>query len=198
MVELKTKQQKRLHERLDEIQPKIESEDFLKNQGLGNEIGFYVFDYPPEAELTVREHLEYMTERLDKRGRNFRSINLFEAIIELLDSRKLTERAFKVQKERGDDALFNALKGPLEQNRVAEFIASKIDFGSCEKNKTEFILLHGLGSAWPIIRGHGLLNAKVGNVPTVLFYPGEYDGTALKPFGRIESNNYYRAFKLVP
>lgn len=201
MVELKTKQQKRLHERLDEIQPKIESEDFLKNQGLGNEIGFYVFDYPPEAELTVREHLEYMTERLDKRGRNFKSINLFEAIIELLDSRKLTERAFKVQKERGDDALFNALKGPLEQNRVAEFIASKIDFSSCEKNKTEFILLHGLGSAWPIIRGHGLLNAlhaKVGNVPTVLFYPGEYDGTALKPFGRIESNNYYRAFKLVP
>lgn len=201
MVELKTKQQKRLHERLDEIQPRIESEDFLKNQGLGNEIGFYVFDYPPEAELTVREHLEYMTERLDKRGRNFKSINLFEAIIELLDSRKLTERAFKVQKERGDDALFNALKGPLEQNRVAEFIASKIDFGSCEKNKTEFILLHGLGSAWPIIRGHGLLNAlhaKVGNVPTVLFYPGEYDGTALKPFGRIESNNYYRAFKLVP
>jgi len=201
MVELKTKQQKRLHERLDEIQPKIESEDFLKNQGLGNEIGFYVFDYPPESELTVREHLEYMTERLNKRGRNFKSINLFEAIIELLDSRKLTERAFKVQKERGDDALFNALKGPLEQNRVAEFIASKIDFSSCEKNKTEFILLHGLGSAWPIIRGHGLLNAlhaKVGNVPTVLFYPGEYDGTALKPFGRIESNNYYRAFKLVP
>ncbi|WP_299077683.1 DUF1788 domain-containing protein [uncultured Paraglaciecola sp.] len=201
MVELKTKQQKRLHERLDEIQPKIESEDFLKNQGLGNEIGFYVFDYPPEAELTVREHLEYMTERLNKRGRNFKSINLFEAIIELLDSRKLTERAFKVQKERGDDALFNALKGPLEQNRVAEFIASKINFSSCEKNKTEFILLHGLGSAWPIIRGHGLLNAlhaKVGNVPTVLFYPGEYDGTALKPFGRIESNNYYRAFKLVP
>lgn len=201
MVELKTKQQKRLHGRLDEIQPRIESEDFLKNQGLGNEIGFYVFDYPPESELTVREHLEYMTERLDKRGRNFKSINLFEAIIELLDSRKLTERAFRVQKERGDDALFNALKGPLEQNRVAEFIASKIDFSSCEKNKTEFILLHGLGSAWPIIRGHGLLNAlhaKVGNVPTVLFYPGEYDGTALKPFGRIESNNYYRAFKLVP
>ena len=196
MAELYNKQQKRLHNRLDEIQPKIESEDFLKNQGLGNEIGFYVFDYPPESEIEVREHLEYMSERLIKRGRNFKSINLFEAVIELLDSRNLTERAFRVQKERGDDALFNALKGPLEQNRVAEFISSKIDLET-----TEFILLHGLGSAWPIIRGHGLLNAlhaKVGSVPTVLFYPGEYDGTALKPFCRIESNNYYRAFKLVP
>lgn len=196
MAELNSKQQKRLHNRLDEIQPKIESEDFLKNQGLGNEIGFYVFDYPPESEIEVREHLDYMSERLIKRGRIFKSINLFEAVIELLDSRNLTERAFKVQKERGDDALFNALKGPLEQNRVAEFISSKIDLET-----TEFILLHGLGSAWPIIRGHGLLNAlhaKVGSVPTVLFYPGVYDGTALKPFGRIESNNYYRAFKLVP
>ena len=180
MAELTTKQQKRLHDRLDQIQPKIEREDFLKNQGLGNEIGFYIFDYPPESEITVREHLNYMTERLIKRGRNFKSINLFEAVIELLDSRRITERAFKIQKERGDDALFNALKGPLEQNRVADFIASKIDFDSREKDKTEFILLHGLGSVWPIIRGHGLLNAlhaKVGNVPTVLFYPGEYDAT---------------------
>lgn len=191
-----SKQVKGLSTRLDQILPKIESEDFLKNQGLGNEIGFYVFDYQPESELAVREHLEFMTDKLTKRGRNFTSINLFSAIIELLSSRNLTDRAFKVQKERGDEALFNALKGPLEQNRVAEFIASKIDL-----DKTEFILLHGLGSAWPIIRGHGLLNAlhaKVGNVPTVLFYPGEYDGTALKPFGRIASNNYYRAFKLVP
>ena len=199
--QVQTKQQKSLSSRLDKILPKIESEDFLKNQGLGNEIGFYVFDYPPESELEVREHINFMTDKLVKRGRNFASINLFEAIIELLDSRNLTERAFKVQKERGDDALFNALKGPLEQNRVADFIASKIDLGSPEKEQTEFILIHGLGSAWPIIRGHGLLNAlhaKVGNIPTVLFYPGEYDGTALTPFGRIESNNYYRAFKLVP
>lgn len=196
-----TKQHKNLNDRLDQILPKIESQDFLKNQGLGNEIGFYVFDYPAESELRVREHLTFITDKLTKRGRNFASINLFEAILELLDSRNLTERAFKVQKERGDDALFNALKGPLEQNRVAKFIASKIDLSADNQAQTEFILLHGLGSAWPIIRGHGLLNAlhaKVGNVPTVLFYPGEYDGTALKPFGRIESNNYYRAFKLVP
>jgi hypothetical protein len=185
-----------LRDRLDQIMPKIEDSDFLQNQGLGNEIGFYVFDYPAESELEVREHLNFITEKLLKRGRTFAKINLFEAVIEILESRKLTERAFKVQKERGDDALFNALKGPLEQNRVADYIAKKADLENCE-----FILLHGLGSAWPIIRGHGLLNAlhaKVGNVPTVLFYPGEYDGTALKPFGEIDSNNYYRAFKLVP
>ncbi|WP_371192956.1 hypothetical protein [Glaciecola sp. SC05] len=130
MAELTTKQQKRLHDRLEQIQPKIESDDFLKNQGLGNEIGFYVFDYPPESEIVIRKHLEYLTGRLNKRGRNFKSINLFETVIELLDYRNLTDRAFKVRKDRGDEALFNALKGPLKQNRVADFIASKINFGS--------------------------------------------------------------------
>jgi hypothetical protein len=187
---------KELRSRLDKIMPKIESPDFLKNQGLGNEIGFYVFDYPAESELEVREHLTFMTDKMKKRGKTFADINLFEIVIEILNSRKLTERAFKVQKDRGDDALFNALKGPLEQNRVAEFIAQKADL-----ENSEFILVHGLGNAWPIIRGHGLLNAlhaKVGSVPTVLFYPGEYDGLTLKPFGEIDSNNYYRAFKLVP
>ena len=190
------KQLKTLRERLDQILPKIESAEFLENKGLGNEIGFYIFDYPADAELEVREHIDFITSKLENRGREFASINLFEVIIEILDSRNLTERAFKLQQERGDDALFNALKGPLEQNRVAEFIVDKANL-----EQSEFILLHGLGSAWPIIRGHGLLNAlhaKVGSVPTVLFYPGEYDGARLKHFGTIASNNYYRAFKLVP
>lgn len=185
-----------LNSRMGQIWGRLKDEDFLKNKGLGNEIGFYIFDYPAKYELQVREHLVGLFSDLDKFDISHTRINLFESIIELLDARNLTERAFKVQKERGDDALFNALKGPLEQNRVAEFIAKKIDF---ENN--QFILLHGLGNAWPIVRGHGLLNAlhaKVGNTPTVLFFPGEYTGAGLKAFGVIESNNYYRAFRFVP
>ena len=187
---------KQLQQRLDAILDKLESPEFLQNLGLGNEIGFYIFDYPAEHELMVREQLAFLSNKLVSRGHQFASINLFDCIIELLQQRNLLERAFDMQLQRGDDALFNALKGPLEQNRMADFIAQKADL-----EHSEFILLHGLGSAWPMIRGHGLLNAlhaKVGAVPTVLFYPGEYDGTTLKPFGQIDSNNYYRAFKLVP
>ena len=189
-----------LQQRLDQIQEKLESDSFLTNKELGGEIGFYIFDYSPEHELAVREHLDLMAKKLSTRaeitGKRFVSINLFEMVIELLKSRKLLDRAYQMQFEKGDEALFKALKGPLEQNRFAEFIVERADIKNCQ-----FIMLHGLGSVWPIVRGHGLLNAlhaKVGNIPTVMFYPGEYDGAALKPFGRIESNNYYRAFKLVP
>jgi len=186
--------------RLDQVQDKLESAEFLTNKELGGEIGFYIFDYVAEHELVVREHLNILTTKLESRGeltgRRFANINLFEMVIELLKSRKLLDRSYKMQLDKGDDALFKALKGPLEQNRFSEFVVEKADIKSCD-----YIILHGLGSVWPLIRGHGLLNAlhaKVGNVPTVMFYPGEYDGAALKPFGRIDSNNYYRAFKLVP
>ncbi|EJC6937226.1 DUF1788 domain-containing protein [Vibrio alginolyticus] len=189
-----------LQQRLEKVQDRLESDEFLTNKELGGEIGFYIFDYPAEHEIIVREHIDFLTKKLASRseitGKRFASINLYEMAVELLKSRKLLDRAYKMQFEKGDDALFKALKGPLEQNRFAEFIVKQANVLECD-----FIILHGLGSVWPIIRGHGLLNAlhaKVGNVPTVMFYPGEYDGATLKPFGRIESNNYYRAFKLVP
>ncbi|EJE4692028.1 DUF1788 domain-containing protein [Vibrio sp. 1974] len=189
-----------LQQRLEKVQVRLESDEFLTNKELGGEIGFYIFDYPAEHEIIVREHIDFLTKKLASRseitGKRFASINLYEMVVELLKSRKLLDRAYKMQFEKGDDALFKALKGPLEQNRFAEFIVKQANVLECD-----FVILHGLGSVWPIIRGHGLLNAlhaKVGNVPTVMFYPGEYDGATLKPFGRIESNNYYRAFKLVP
>ncbi|EHK0048699.1 DUF1788 domain-containing protein [Vibrio parahaemolyticus] len=189
-----------LQQRLEQVQDRLESDEFLTNKELGGEIGFYIFDYPAEHEIIVREHIDFLAKKLashsEIKGKRFACINLYEMVVELLKSRKLLDRAYKMQFEKGDDALFKALKGPLEQNRFAEFIVKQANVLECD-----FIILHGLGSVWPIIRGHGLLNAlhaKVGNVPTVMFYPGEYDGATLKPFGRIESNNYYRAFKLVP
>ena len=44
---------KALQTRLDLILERIESPKFLKNDGLGNEIGFWVFDYPAKYELLV-------------------------------------------------------------------------------------------------------------------------------------------------
>ena len=183
-----------LQQRLDKIQQRLESEEFLQNKELGGEIGFYIFDYKPEHELAVREHIELLEQKLSKRNYTFASINLFEMLIKLLKNEDILEATFDMQKKRSDRYFFKALKGTFEQNRVAEFIVKQVNIENCD-----FIMLHGLGSVWPMVRGHGLLNAlhaKVGEVPTVMFYPGEYDGAALKPFGRIESNNYYRAFKL--
>ena len=59
----------RLTERLNRILPKLTSDEFLSGSGLGNEIGFYIFDYPPEDELSVREHIRFLLEHLPNRAR---------------------------------------------------------------------------------------------------------------------------------
>ena len=63
------------------------------------------------------------------------------------------------------------------------------------------MLMSGVGSAYPLLRTHNLLNNLhpiMGETPLVLFYPGIYDGQSLSLFGQIKQDNYYRAFKLVP
>src|SRR5437879_1554721 len=45
-----------LNERLNKILPRVISDEFLSGSGIGNEIAFYIFDYPPEDELRVRDY----------------------------------------------------------------------------------------------------------------------------------------------
>ena len=57
---------KALQSRLDLILERIENPRFLNNDGLGNEIGFWIFDYPAKQELMVREYLKHLADKLDK------------------------------------------------------------------------------------------------------------------------------------
>ena len=187
---------KALQSRLDLILERIENPRFLNNDGLGNEIGFWIFDYPAKQELAVRDYLIHLIDKLEKHGHTFVTINIYEILVEMLASRGLLERTFSREQQTGVEAVRKTLSGPLSQKKIAEFIADKI-----KPESLDFVLLTGLGNAWPLVRGHELLSALqdvMGKTPLVLFYPGEYSGRDLHPFGMIESKNYYRAFKLVP
>ena len=51
---------KTLEERLDQAEAMIQTTSFRENKGLGNEVGYYIFDYPPEQELYIRNWVEYV------------------------------------------------------------------------------------------------------------------------------------------
>ncbi|MGL4580120.1 MAG: DUF1788 domain-containing protein [Shewanella xiamenensis] len=186
--------------RLDAIEERLKSDSFLKNQELGGEIGFYIFDYPPQHELMIRDHLASTLGKLERQGYRLLHLNLFEEIVEMLRSRKLLDKAFEMEIQKGTEALAKALKGPLEQGRVASQLSNKI-----QSLQPQFVVLSGLGQCWPLLRGHSLLNAlhaKMAQIPLVLMYPGRYTGLELYPFdfdsAEISQANYYRAFPLVP
>ena len=55
-----------LEERLDAVERMIKMPSFRENKGLGNEVGYYVFDYPANQELIVRERIQYMKSKNSK------------------------------------------------------------------------------------------------------------------------------------
>lgn len=170
----------------------------LENKGLGNEIGFYIFDYPAEQELRVRDHIKFIIEHLGKKRPELRikHINLFELIVSYLKKRNLLESALKLQREKGEEALRKALAGPLHEEKIAKAFMEEV-----QPAAYDIILLTGIGNAWPLLRSHTLLNnlhPLIQRTPLVVFYPGAYNGQELSLFGRLGDNNYYRAFRLVP
>jgi hypothetical protein len=100
-----------LQDRLNKIIPRLISDELLKNKGLGNEIGFYIFDYPPEHELEVRDYLQVIIKHVGhkKPGVRVKHINLFALIIEYLKEAKFFDKAIicgHVDTRQGYDSLY--------------------------------------------------------------------------------------------
>jgi hypothetical protein len=183
--------------RLNQVIDRLLSKELLGNEGLGNEIGFYIFDYEPEKELQVREFIETIKDQLPKRKPDIRfmHINLFELLIGYLQERNLLDRAFQLQKDKGDEELLKALKGPLHEMKIAKYFVER-----AKPEEHDLILMSGVGNSWPILRSHTLLNSLhplMNDTPLVIFYPGKFDGQGLRLFGKLKESNYYRAFRLV-
>ena len=104
--------------------------------------------------------------------------------------------SFDSQKRNGDDSLLYDLKELLHVDEFGPHLVQQYF-----SEEFDIILMSRIGSVWPMLRAHNLLNklhALLGHKPLVLFYPGEYDGQMMQLFGKIPSDSYYRAFKLVP
>ena len=187
-----------LSERLNKIMPRVISDGFLSGSGIGNEVAFYIFDYPPEDELKVRDYLRTLVEHIPKQkhGLRVKHLNLFNLLLEYLKSRNLLDKAIQVQRQKGDEALKKALAGPLHETKMSGIFAE-----AAQPAQHDLVIVSGVGSVWPLLRSHTLLNnlqSVMGKTPLVMFYPGRYDGQTLRLFGKLRNNNYYRAFKLVP
>ena len=99
-----------IEERLDILEQKIQSEDFRKNTGLGNEVGYYVFDYDPSQELTVRTRVKKLQETNTEKKFGYELIvyDLYELMLKLIqeddeydDLKEMEEEEEAMPAERG-------------------------------------------------------------------------------------------------
>lgn len=188
-----------LDERLNQILPRVTSSDFLESKGLGNEIGFWIFDYPPERELDVRDFVsDTVLPALAKQAPPLRTaaVNLLSLVTDLLEERKLLDKAIEMQTGKGDDSTLAALRSVLKEDKLAQKIATQFDVPNLD-----LLIITGVGAVYPMLRTHTLLSALhpiMGKTPLLMFFPGRYDGHSLRLFNTLAEDHYYRAFRLVP
>lgn len=188
----------RFEERLNQVLPRLVSPDVLSNQGAGGEIGFWIFDYPPEQEMAMRAWLADVIEpglRKQVPAIRFHTVDLFQLVIDLLKERKLFDKACEMQASKGDASVLASLRSVLKEDRLAARLAEKLDV-----TQLDLLIIKGVGAAYPMLRTHTLLSAlhpHMRHTPLLMLYPGTYNGQSLSLFNTLTDDNYYRAFRLV-
>ena len=185
-------------ERLNHVLPRLVSPDVLDNKGAGGEIGFWIFDYPPEDEMQMRSWLTDVIEpglRKQKPDLRFATIDLFECVMSLLEERGLLDKALDMQLKKGDEAVLASLRSVLKEDRLAARMVELVG-----AQHLDLLIVKGVGAVYPMLRTHTLLSAlhpHMRDTPLLMLYPGRYDGLSLRLFNKLGDDNYYRAFRLV-
>jgi hypothetical protein len=187
-------------DRFEHLLNVIASQRFLRMEGIGNEVPFFVVPYDPSEAIEMEKLRGQLARKLKHKGVRVLEIDLYNLSKELMD--ELGDWDFWIENEAKHDKreLLEALQSLTDpQTKLAPAIASKIA-------GTEFdvTFLCGVGEVFPYIRSHTVLNnlqSVAKEQPLVMFFPGDYshsleDGASLDLFGRLRDDKYYRAFNL--
>nr|WP_255422221.1 DUF1788 domain-containing protein [Tessaracoccus sp. MC1627] len=170
---------------------------FLQMEGLGNEVPFFIYPYPPEAVLAVAGAKKRVKNRLAAVGVKVFEINLYDLSVELLKGRKVWDRVLAVEPDQDKADFRELLQGMLDpQLHIAPAIRDRL-----AQEEFDIFFLTGIGEVFPYIRSHNVLNnlqSVVKGKPMLMFFPGRYEqsdtlGSSLVLFGRLKDDQYYRA-----
>lgn len=188
-----------LQERLDQMEATIKKESFRQNRGKANEVNYWVFDYPPERELEVRERIAYMKGKNSRGTDGFELVvfDLYDIIIDYLADKNFLDKCIAFEKKQGFDRIIKAVNNSMKINDDDSYLVRYISEHTPEN---AVVFLTGIGKCYPILRSHKVLNnlhQAFVRLPVVLFFPGTYNEQELILFNEIKDDNYYRAFRMI-
>jgi len=187
-------------ERFQHLWKVISSERFLKMQGLGNEVPFFICPYPPQMAVRMQNLEKQLVNRLEQQGMSVLVINLYDLAIDLLRKRGIWEDVLAIEETTSKDEFKELLQGVLDpETHLIPAMAEKM-----QASDFDVMFITGVGEVYPYIRSHNVLNnlqSTAEDRPTVIFFPGKYThsletGASLDLFGRLHDDKYYRAFNI--
>jgi len=187
-------------ERYEHLIAAISSERFLKMQGLGNEVPFFICPFKPHEFNEMNKLYIQLYKTLENKGVRVLRINLYDLTIEILQERGIWDRIRGNEGSTSKEELKELLQSVLDpETHLIPSIAKKMAEG-----EFDVMFITGVGEVFPYIRSHTVLNnlqSTAKDKPTIMFFPGEYkhsleDGASLDLFGRLHDDKYYRAFNI--
>lgn len=124
-----------LEERLNKAEAIIKKPSFRQNKGLGNEVGYYIFDYPAEQELFVRERIDYIRRKNEQSDDEYRVVvfDLYDIIIEILQDKGYLEKCYDFEKKKGFERITKAVGNTLRVTSQDSLIVNYIKERTPEK-----------------------------------------------------------------
>lgn len=186
--------------RFDHLMKVISSQRFLRMEGLGKEVPFFVVPYCPSEHLEIEAIRGQLINKLRYKGIRVLEVNLYDLSKELMDIEGDWQFWIDNEATTSKVDLLEAMQNLTDaETKLAPAIASKIS-----ESEFDVLFLSGVGEVFPYIRSHTVLNnlqSVAKSHPMVMFFPGDYshsleDGASLDLFGRLHDDKYYRAFNI--
>ena len=177
--------------KLDEIRTMMNDPKVITGEGLSNEENIHIYGYHPEDEQIVRHFVEMLQGAT--LACDLKVFNLYEIFLHICEKKKIMKAIPKMEEKKGPQGLFKEIQ------KFATVDAFIHEMNYAPHGEKDVILITGIGSAFPFMRIHQLLNAMqpyFSNMPIFVLYPGEYDGHELRLFNCLKANPYYRAFNV--
>lgn len=184
----------------DHLLAVVSSERFLEKRGLGNEVPFFICDFPPEQAVSMEKLKGQLKNKLEEKGISILEINLYDLSIEILRQRGVWDQILEKELTLPKEELKELLQALLDSEKhLVPAIAARM-----ANSDFKVMFITGVGEVFPYIRSHNVLNnlqSTAKDKPTLMFFPGTYTqsrefGASLDLFGRLHDDKYYRAFNI--
>ena len=181
-----------IYEKFSFIHKVVSQERFIRMEGLSGDIPFWIAPYDVKAEQQVNTEIGNLVKKLSNQGIRALAVDLFELSCELVEEHIGLEDMFALEQNMEKLFFIDALQSSINiHERFIPAISERI-----AAENPSMLFIKGVGRVFPFIRSHIVLNnlqSAVKNIPTLMFFPGEYSGKSLKLFNLLEDDNYYRA-----
>ena len=177
----------------------VSNEKFLRMEGLGNEVPFFVQTYDVADQVATYRRIAELVKRLETSGVRTLLVSLYDMVIDHFEEAGELEDLFAFERTVSKEefqAEMHSYTNP--DDLIRPYFATRM-----KEDQYRLILVYQVGEVFPFMRTHNVLNnlqTVVTDRPLVVFFPGEYEtspemGFRLSLFGKF-AGPYYRAFKL--